>query len=189
MRDLTVEMVMDRIREVLPPHRISRNAEIPIPPSQPAGSAAARCRQAPDLRAFAQGFFCLVIGFGRSSASNPSKASPARSRITGCSRSPGLLLAGIGSSMLIAAIRRDIAFEVFAIGLITALSLAVTDIIFVIERSIPAVYLLDAVAESLFVTLWVFAIRDTRRARRLPADPAPPAIGSHHRTRGTDGPG
>jgi hypothetical protein len=78
--------------------------------------------------------------------------------------------------MLIAALRRDIAFEVFAIGLITALSLGVTDVVFVIERNIPAVYLLDAVAESLFVTLWVFAIRaihSTRRAH-LPAIPLPP---------------
>jgi hypothetical protein len=83
--------------------------------------------------------------------------------------------------MLISALRRDVAFEVFAIGLITALSLAATDIIFVIERSIPAVYLLDAVAESLFVTLWVFAIRSSRgarystRASPLPAAPAAPA--------------
>ena len=94
----------------------------------------------------------------------------------------GLLLAGIGSSMLISAIRRDVAFEVFAIGLITALSLGATDIIFVIERSIPAVYLLDAVAESLFVTLWIFAIRSTRSAadstrsaRRPAATKAAPA--------------
>jgi hypothetical protein len=87
----------------------------------------------------------------------------------------GLLLAGIGASMLISAIRRDIAFEVFVLGLATALSLAATDIVFVIERSIPLLYLLDAVAESLFVTLWVFAIRDSRRSRRLPADAAPPA--------------
>ncbi len=107
----------------------------------------------------------------------------------------GLLLAGIGSSMLISALRRDIAFEVFALGLITALSLAATDIIFVIERSIPAVYLLDAVAESLFVTLWVFAIRETRRVRRPPAEeaplPPPPAIVVAETTNqgGIDGPG
>jgi len=68
--------------------------------------------------------------------------------------------------MLIAAVRRDIAFEVFVIGLVTALSLAATDVIFVIERSLPPVYLLDAVAESLFVTRWIFAIRDLRRAGR-----------------------
>ncbi len=74
--------------------------------------------------------------------------------------------------MLISAIRRDVAFEVFALGLITALSLACTDIIFVIERSIPAVYLLDAVAESLFVTLWVFAIRV--HAGRPPTPGRPP---------------
>jgi len=71
----------------------------------------------------------------------------------------------------------------------TALSLACTDIVFVIERSIPAVYLLDAVAESLFVTLWIFAIRDLRRARRLPANPDPPAAGTTTVTGGTDATG
>src|SRR5580658_5550132 len=135
-------------------------------------------RKLPIFAAIAQGFFCVVIGLwpvvGFQSFVSVTGQRPDHWLLT----LAGLLLAGIGSSMLIAALRRDIAFEVFAIGLITALSLAATDVIFVIERSIPLLYLLDAVAESLFVTLWVFAIRDLRRARRLPANPAvPPAVG------------
>jgi hypothetical protein len=135
-------------------------------------------RKFPVFAAFAQGFFCLVLGLW------PVVDRPAFMAITGLKAEAylltlaGLLLAGIGVSMLVAAIRRDIAFEVFAIGIITALSLAGTDIVFVIERNIPVLYLLDAVAESLFVTLWVFAIRDLRRARQLPASPAPPAAGT-----------
>jgi len=163
----------------------------PLPPLVPSSSSepsAPRARKFPIFAAFAQGFFCLVIGLW------PVVSFQSFQSVTG--QKPdhwllslaGLLLAGIGTSMLIAAIRRDIAFEVFAIGLITALSLAGTDVVFVIERSIPAVYLLDAVAESLFVTLWVFAIRDTRRARRLPADPAPPIVGNTTEPGEPDGP-
>jgi hypothetical protein len=132
-------------------------------------------RKLPIFAAFAQGFFCLVLGLwpviGFASFEGVTGQKPDHWLLT----LAGLLLAGIGISMLISAIRRDIAFEVFAIGLVTALSLALTDIIFVVERSIPVLYLLDAVAESLFVTLWVFALRDLRRARRLPAHPAPPS--------------
>jgi len=48
---------------------------------------------------------------------------------------------------------------------------------FVIERGIAAVYLLNAVGEPHFVTLWVVAIRDPRRRRRrLPARRFPPNI-------------
>jgi len=150
-----------------------------IDPFSPASPPA---RKLPIFAAFAQGFFCIVLGLW------PVIGFQSFQTVTGqiLSQKPdhwlitlaGLLLAGIGISMVTAAVRRDIAFEVFAIGLITALSLACTDIVFVIERSIPLLYLLDAVAESLFVTLWVFAIRDMRRARRPPVDPAPPTIGN-----------
>ena len=132
-------------------------------------------RKLPIFAAFAQGFFCTVLGLW------PVAALPAFQSVTGMRPDhwlitlAGLLLAGIGISMIISAIRRDIAFEVFTIGIVTALSLAATDVIFVIERSIPLLYLLDAVAESLFVTLWVFAIRDLRRSRHLLIDPAIPA--------------
>jgi hypothetical protein len=159
----------------------------------PAG--AGHKRTLPIFVAFTHGFFCLVLGLW------PVVSFQSFQAVTG--QKPdhwlicvvGLLLAGIGSSMLIAAIRRDIAFEVFAIGIITAMSLAATDIIFVIERSIPAVYLLDAVAESLFVTLWFFAIRDTRGSRRLAdsqftqsSQTPPPGIGNFTETGGPDGP-
>ena len=146
-------------------------------------------RKLPIFAACAQGFFCLVLGLW------PVVSYQSFQGVTG--QRPdhwllslaGMLLAGIGLSKLNTAVRRDVAFEVFALGLITALSLACTDVVFVIERSIPAVYLLDAVAESLFVTLWVFDIRDTRRARRLPADPVPPTVGKSTEPGGKDGPG
>ena len=143
----------------------------------------------PIFAAFTHGFFCLVVGlwpvvdFASFQAVTGEKADHWLLSVA------GMLLAAIGSSMLIAAIRRDIAFEVFAIGISTAASLAVTDFIFVIERSIPAVYLLDAVAESLFVTLWVFAIRDLRRPRRPAASQLPPpGAGTLTEPGGMDGP-
>jgi hypothetical protein len=146
-------------------------------------------RKLPIFAALAQGFFCLVIGLW------PVVDFPSFLAVTGQKLQPwplglaGLLLASIGASMIISAIRRDIAFEVYTIGLMTALSLAATDIFFVIERSIPFIYLLDAVAELLFVTLWVFAIRDLRRSRRLPAQPAPPDAGFITESEGKDATG
>ena len=132
----------------------------PLTSSQPAP------RKLPIFAAFAQGFFCLVIGMWPVVSFQSFQSLTGQKPDHWALTLAGLLLAGIGASMLIAAVRRDIAFEVFVIGLATALSLAATDIIFVIEGSIPPVYLLDAVAESLFVTLWIFAIRDLRRAGR-----------------------
>ncbi|MGA3172131.1 MAG: hypothetical protein ABSE62_14080 [Chthoniobacteraceae bacterium] len=154
------------------------------------GQPAPTLRKLPIFAAFAQGFFCLVIGLWPvvdfSSFQSLTGQHPDHWLLT----LTGLLLAAIGASMVISAVRRDIAFEVFVLGLIVALSLAVTDIVFVIARSIPLLYLLDAVAESLFVTLWVFAIRDLRRSRRLPAeDTAPPAVGKITEPGGTDAAG
>jgi len=149
----------------------------------PAASPPPARRKLPIFAALAQGFFCLVLGLwpilGFQSFLSVTGQKPDHWLLA----LAGLLLAGIGASMLISAIRRDIAFEVFVLGLFTALSLAATDVIFVIERGIPVLYLLDAVAESLFVTLWIFAIRDLRRNPRrdsgLPdpvaCDPAPSA--------------
>jgi peptidoglycan/LPS O-acetylase OafA/YrhL len=149
-------------------------------------------RKLPIFVAVMHGFFCLVLGLWPVAAFASFQAVTGEKADRWLITVVGMLLAGIGSSLLIAAIRRDIAFEVFALGIITALSLCVTDIIFVIERSIPAVYLLDAVAESLFVTLWVFAIRDLRRPRRLAASqPPPPGIGTNtepNQPGGPDGP-
>ena len=149
-------------------------------------------RKLPIFAAFTQGFFCLVLGLWPVVSFQSFQAVTGEKADHWLISVVGMLLAAIGSTMLIAAIRRDIAFEVFSLGIVTALSLACTDVIFVIERSIPAVYLLDAVAESLFVTLWVFAIRDMRRAHRLqatpPAIPAPPAIGNITEPGGPNGP-
>lgn len=147
----------------------------------------AAVRKIPVFAAFAQGFFCLVIGLWPVVSLQTFQTLTGQKPDQWLVTLAGLLLAAIGSSMIISAIRRDIAFEVFAIGLLTALSLGATDVIFVIERRIPAVYLLDAVAESLFVTLWVFAIRDLRRTRRLPEEPILPPIPTSAGRGKTDG--
>jgi hypothetical protein len=162
---------------------------MPILLTRPADPALWAPRKLPIFAAFAQGFFCLVLGLWPVIGFTSFEAVTGQKPEHWLLALAGMLLAGIGGSMVISAIRRDIAFEVFAIGLVTALSLGCTDVIFVIERSIPPVYLLDAVAESLFVTLWVFAIRDLRRSRRLPVAPAPPAVGTTTAPGGTDATG
>jgi mannose/fructose/N-acetylgalactosamine-specific phosphotransferase system component IIC len=146
-------------------------------------------RKLPVFAAAGHGFFCLVIGLWPVVSFDTFQSVAGHMPDRWLLSVAGMLLAGIGIAMLVAAIRRDIAFEVYALGLITSLSLAATDILFVIERSIPLRYLLDGVAESLFVTLWVFAIRDTRRSRRPIAAPAPPTIGVKTEPGGIDGPG
>ena len=167
LRELPAKGKMPRVRRI----------EIPTGPKLPV------------FAAVAQGFFCVVVGVW------PVAGLASLERITGQRGDrgsltlAGLLLATIGLSMIITAIRRDVAFEVYVMGIATAVSLGATDVIFVIERSIPAVYLLDAVAETLFVTLWVFAIRDKRRASRL-AIPGPPSgAGPGTEREERDGPG
>jgi hypothetical protein len=166
-----------------PSNKLETNPDIGSP------GAPSRRRTLPILATAMQGFFCLVLGLWPVISFQTFQAVTGQKPDHWLISVVGMLLAGIGISMLIAAIRRDIAFEVFALGIITALSLCVTDVIFVIEGSIPAVYLLDSVAESLFVTLWVFAIRDLRRPRRLPTNETPPpGIGNLTEPGGPDGP-
>ena len=135
----------------------------------------------PMFAAIAQGFYCTVIGLWAVIGFNSLMTVTGQKTDHWAVALAGLLLAGIGLSLLTAAVRRDIAVEVYGLGVMAALGMAMTDAVFVIERSIPAVYLLDAVAELLFVTLWVFAIRAawnargvSRRGARLPVNPFPP---------------
>ncbi len=122
----------------------------------------------PIFAALAQGFFCVVLGLwpvvGIHSFESIAGVAPDHWCLTVAS----LLLATIGVSLLISAIRRDIAVEVFVLGIATALALAVSEVAFFVARRIPAVHLLDATAEILFVALWVFALRDLRRKGRAP---------------------
>ena len=141
-----------------------------ITPAAPAAPS-----KLPIFAAIAHGFFCLVTGLWPVVSLHSFEAVTGPKTDHWLLSLAALLLAAIGLSMLIAALRRDIASEVFVLGLAAALSLAGTDITFVIERSIPPVYLLDAVAESLFVALWIFAIRDVRRRKRAAAASLPPA--------------
>ncbi len=97
------------------------------------GQPASTAPKLPIFAALAQGFFCIVIGLWAvvdfSAFVNVTAQKPDQWLVT----LAGLLLASIGASMIISAFRRDIAFEVFFIGLAAALSLAATDIFFVIK--------------------------------------------------------
>lgn len=153
------------------------------------GQPASTAPKLPIFAALAQGFFCIVIGLWAvvdfSAFVNVTAQKPDQWLVT----LAGLLLASIGASMIISAFRRDIAFEVFFIGLAAALSLAATDIFFVIKGVLPLRFLLDAVAELLFVTLWIFAIRACWPTRPPRAETAPPAVEKIAEPRGTDAAG
>jgi hypothetical protein len=70
----------------------------------------------------------------------------------------GILLAIIGVVLSICGIRDRLQVELVLLGITTAASLASVDILFVVKRTISAVYLLDAMVEIGFLVLWVKAL-------------------------------
>lgn len=153
-------------------------ADIPEPIRAPV-----RVSRLPVFAALAQGFFAVVLGLWPvvnlpSFEAVAGKAPDHWSLITAA-----LLFAAIGLSLFISAVRRDVTIEVFLLGLLTALSRAGADIFFYITAHLPAVHLLDAVAEMLFVALWCFALRDVRR-KRHPISLDPPIFGQATEKRG-----
>jgi hypothetical protein len=70
----------------------------------------------------------------------------------------GTLVSLVGVILLVAAWRRKIPLEIVTLAVGMALALAGVDIIFVLKRSIGAVYLIDALAQIGLVALWCGAM-------------------------------
>jgi uncharacterized membrane protein len=75
----------------------------------------------------------------------------------------GLQLAAIGAVLLIAAWDRSVNRSIALLGLLSAASLALIDLIYVCRGTISSIYLLDAVAEMLFVAGWSIVLIATAR--------------------------
>jgi hypothetical protein len=67
----------------------------------------------------------------------------------------GLLVTVIGAVLLLAWRRRRVTDEVILLAVGSALSLAAIDVVYVANRTIPPVYLLDAAAEVALVLAWI----------------------------------
>jgi hypothetical protein len=74
----------------------------------------------------------------------------------------GGLIAVIGASLLEAARSRSVRSPSVALAVGSAAALALSDAIYVSRRVISRVYLADAAAETLLITLWMAAIRHRR---------------------------
>jgi hypothetical protein len=118
----------------------------------------------PLLAAAAHGFFFLVMGLWPVVSLRTFEAVSGPKTDHWLVITVGWLIAIIGAALLLAAVRRNVGLEMFTLGIGAALALAGVDVVFVIKRMISPVYLLDVVAEALFITLWVFAAK-ARRAR------------------------
>jgi hypothetical protein len=74
----------------------------------------------------------------------------------------GSMIACIGSTLLLAARRRDVFSEVRWLATSSAAALMAVDVLFVRRRRISRIYLADAVAELGLLAAWAVAGRDAR---------------------------
>jgi hypothetical protein len=79
-------------------------------------------------------------------------------------RTAGLLIASIGSALMLAGYRGKVSSEVRLLAVTSALSLAGIDVVYVARRQIGPVYLADAAGELALVAVWLQTIR--RRGAR-----------------------
>lgn len=83
-------------------------------------------------------------------------------------RTVGVLIAVVGATLLLACMRKGITPEIRLLAVGSALALAAVDIVYVSAGRISAVYLLDAVAETILAAAWLEGERRrwTGRKRR-----------------------
>jgi hypothetical protein len=84
-------------------------------------------------------------------------------------RTVGVLVACIGGALLVAAERDRLTVEMRALGAGSAAGLAVIDLVYVLRRRIPLVYLADAVVEVALTARWVGTTRNARSGSRSEA--------------------
>ncbi|MEO6002741.1 MAG: hypothetical protein ABIS43_06290 [Opitutus sp.] len=77
----------------------------------------------------------------------------------------GAVLAIIGIALFLAGRRRSVAVELWIVGAGTAAILGVCDLVFVTQRAIGPVYLLDPAAEGVLVAGWLSGLWRSRRTK------------------------
>lgn len=147
------------VREQMPPAPFAPSGRTRSKSVSPSPASA----KLSSLAAAAHGFYFVVMGLW------PVVNLPTFEQVSGnkaedwLAVTVGWLLTVIGLVLLLAALRRRVALEIFVLGIGTALALVGLDVVYVVTKTIPPVYVLDIVAEGLFIALWVFAARRERR--------------------------
>lgn len=75
----------------------------------------------------------------------------------------GVVVTVIGAVLAVAGLRRRVGLETGLLGAGAAAGLASIDVYYVRKRRISPIYLLDAVLESVFITMWLAAAVRLRR--------------------------
>ena len=121
--------------------------------SQPApNGVASRLARQPAARA--QGWYYVVTGAWPLLSMPSFELVTGRKRDRWLVRTVALLLGVIGSSLLLADREGRVTPEVRTLGIGTAASLGVIDVVYVLRGTIRPVYLLDALVEAAFIAMW-----------------------------------
>jgi hypothetical protein len=95
----------------------------------------------------------LLLGYGFQGAASGETVSAFLAHST------GLLVLIIGAALCLAAYRRQGSAEVLLIALGAAIGLTVLDLVYVFNRSISVLYILDAIIQAALVAAWVHGWR------------------------------
>jgi hypothetical protein len=105
------------------------------------------------------GFYYVTTGIWPILSITSFQAVTGRKRDLWLVQTAGLLIASIGSVLMLAAYRRSNSPEVRLLAIASALSLAGIDLVYVNRRKIGPIYLADAAAELTLVALWLATSR------------------------------
>jgi Ca2+/Na+ antiporter len=70
----------------------------------------------------------------------------------------GILIAVIGGVLLTASFQKGRNYPIITLANSSAFSLAMVDVFFYLSGTIPAIYLLDAIAEFVLIVLWLVVL-------------------------------
>jgi hypothetical protein len=110
------------------------------------------------------GFYYATTGIWLILSISSFQAVTGRKRDLWLVQTAGLLIASIGSVLMLAGYRRGTSPEVRLLAVTSALSLAGIDVVYVSRRKIGLIYLADAAAELTLAALWLATSRSSRSA-------------------------
>jgi hypothetical protein len=70
----------------------------------------------------------------------------------------GALITAVGAALLTSAWRRHLSWEIAVLAIGCAVGLTAIDIVYVLRRVLPPIYLADAAAESVLIVVWLAAL-------------------------------
>ncbi len=127
------------------------------------------------LAAAGQGLYYVAIGIWAALALDSFTAVTGPKTDIWLVRTVGLLIVAAGIVLLVSGLRAKAVFEIALLAVLTAVSLAVIDVIYVLTGAIDSIYLLDALLEAVFVYLWAKGWSRALRAAPDGGEAAPPA--------------